>query len=354
MVKKNPNTIFLKSVKGFIDVSFVLTIHNHGFILEKVLLGIFSSAKLKFEIIIVDDASKDNSYQILKKILTQVVLPENLIQITYTRNFFQKFEVACDNIGCNLATGEYICLIQGDMVLTDNGFDSRLVSLLNNFKSIGAISGKSVQLKGEKSIQNWLNSEGHGFKLPKLSRHIISIILQKNLGSDGNKKNFNKYLVRQEKFVQIENYCSLESIDEAFYELGEIHYKNTGKGLHENIVNSNKLYVGRLINRGPIFMHRHSFNLVNGFDEEKFFQGWDDYEFCANLLLKGKVVAYSPINFISEADWGAGLRKKKLWLIIVINIKKIRRKKKRKLANISNYSKLILEHELLGKILSKR
>lgn len=352
MLRKNSKTIFLRSKKVSVEVSFVITIHNHGFILEKVLLGIFSSAELKFEIIIVDDASKDNSYQILKKFLTNSKLPDNLIKIVYVKNFFQKFEVASDNTGCKLAAGKYLCLVQGDMVLCDIGFDFRLVSLLTRFQSIGAISGKSVRLNGEKSIQNWMNSEGHGFKLPKLPRHIMSNILWKNVGSREYKKNFKKFTVPQEVYVQIENYSSSDHVDKAFYKLGEINYKNSSKGLHKNVINSNKLYTGRLINRGPIFMHRDSFKLGNGFDEEKFFQGWDDYEFCTNLLLAGKVVAYSPINFISEADWGAGLRKKSVWLILLINIKKNQRKKRRNSAAISNYSNLSLEHELLGKILS--
>ena len=158
--------------------------------------------------------------------------------------------------------------------------------------------------------------------------------------------------MHQENYVQIENYSSSDCVDKAFHELGEINYKITSKGLHNRIINSNKLYIGRLINRGPIFMHKDSFNLCNGFNEKIFFQGWDDYEFSTNLLLKSKVVAFSPINFISESDWGAGLRKKNLRLIVLINIKKILRKRKRKSAAISNYSSLRLEHELLGKILS--
>jgi len=351
MLRKNSKSIFLRTEEEPVEVSFVLTIHNHGFILEQVLSGFFSSATLKFEIVIIDDASKDNSYQILNKFVNDSVLPENLIRIVYIKNFFQKFEVASDNIGCKLASGEYLCLVQGDMVLVDNGFDSRLVSLLNRFEVVGAISGRSVRLSGEKSIQNWMNSEGHGFKLPKLPRQIISNILRKNVNSNIYKKKFGKYRVNNENFVQIENYSSIDCVDEAFHKLGEINYKDTSKGLQNSIINSNKLYIGRLINRGPIFMHCDSFKLGNGFNEKIFFQGWDDYEFCTNLLLKGKVVAYSPINFISEADWGAGLRKKSLRLIVLINIKKIRRRKNKKSAAISNYSSLNLEHELLGKIL---
>lgn len=351
MLRKNSKTIFLRSKKESVEVSFVITIHNHGFILEKVLLGIFSSAKLKFEIIIVDDASKDNSYQILKKFLTNSKLPDNLIKIVYVKNFFQKFEVASDNAGCKLAGGEYLCLVQGDMVLQDKEFDARLASMLNEFEVIGAISGKSVRLFGENSIQKWMKSQGHAFKLPKLLRHMLLNMLRKNINMSAHKKNFSKLQAHQEKFVQIEHYSLSESVDKAFLELGEVNYKITSKGLASNIVNSNKLYVGRLINRGPIFMKRTSFELVNGFNEKIFFQGWDDYEFSTNLLLRGKVVAYSPINFISDADWGATQRKKTVRLIILINIKKIRRNKRRKSAAISNFSSLKLEHEFLGKIL---
>lgn len=347
----NQRIIYSRDEEDPIMVSFILTIHNHGFILEKVLLGILSSAKLKFEIIIIDDASKDNSFQILKKFINRCSLPSNLIQIIYRRNYFQKFEVASDNIGCKLASGEFLCLIQGDMALNDRGFDSRIVNLLNKFEIVGAISGKSVRVFGEKSINKWVKSQGHAFKLPKLPKHILLNILRKNSNSEVYKKNFNKLNKNQDNYVQIENYLRAADVDNAFIKHGEINYKVTSRGIEKAIINSGKLYVGRLINRGPIFIKRDNFIQVGGFNEKIFFQGWDDFELSTKLLLLGKVVAYSPINFLSEANWGATQRKKTVWLIILIKIKKIKRHRKRKLAAISNYSKLSLEHELFGKIL---
>jgi len=347
----NQKIIYSRIKEDPVMVSFIITIHNHGFILEKVLLGILSSAVLKFEIIIVDDASKDHSFQILTKFINRCSLPNNLIQIIYRRNHFQKFEVASDNIGCRLASGKFLCLVQGDMALNDRGFDSRIVSLLNRFEIVGAISGKSVRVFGEKSISKWVQSQGHAFKLPKLSKHILMSIFRKNSNLNVYKKNFKKLHKKQDNFVQIENYLHAEDVDNAFIKLGEINYKVTSLGLKRAIIDSGKLYVGRLINRGPIFMKRDDFIQVKGFDEKIFFQGWDDYELSTKLLLLGKVVAYSPINFLSKADWGATQRKKTLWLITLINIKKIKRSRNRKLAAISNYSKLSLEHELFGKIL---
>jgi GT2 family glycosyltransferase len=267
------------------------------------------------------------------------------------RNLRQKFEVFSDNFGCNRASGLYLCLIQGDMVINDPGFDTRLKKLLDKYPDVGAISGKSVRVSGANSIEKWEISKGHAFKLPTLTRHFVHYFKKGSIISNPHQKNFFKYSNLYETYGRVEECNTPEELKNKFKKYGEVHYKNTSKGINNRILNSNILLVGRLINRGPIFMRKSDFKLGNGFNTKAFFQGWDDFEFSTKLILQGKVVAYSPINFESRPNWGATQRKKSLYLILLIRFNGLKIKKFRKFLNISRYSDLNLEHPLIGKVI---
>jgi GT2 family glycosyltransferase len=331
-------------------VSYVITIHNHRFLIEQILRGINSSATLPFEIIIIDDASNDFPLNSLKKFINEFELSEYLSRIFMYRNLRQRFEVFSDNFGCNQASGLYLCLIQGDMVVNDPGFDTRLKKLLDNHQDVGAISGKSVRVSGANSIKKWENSKGHAFKLPTLTRYLVNYFKKSSKDLNSNQKNFFKYSSLNETYCRVEECNTAEELTSKFIKYGEVHYKDTSKGIDQQILNSNILMIGRLINRGPIFMKVSDFKSVNGFNIKAFFQGWDDFEFSTKLIVQGKALAFSPINFESRPDWGATQRKKSLYLILLIRFNRFKIKKFRKHLYISRYDSLNLDHPLVGKV----
>ena len=49
---------------------------------------------------------------------------------------------------------------------------------------------------------------------------------------------------------------------------------------------SRKLYVGQTIMRGPILFNREKYFELGGLDSLRFFQGFDDHDFCARALLR--------------------------------------------------------------------
>lgn len=105
-------------------ITIVLPNYNGRELLEKNLPKVLKATKKwggQFEIIIVDDGSKDNSVAFLRKNYPQVRL------IIHKKN--QRFGVACNN-GIKAAKGEIVILLNTDVVPQGNFLEP----LLDNFK----------------------------------------------------------------------------------------------------------------------------------------------------------------------------------------------------------------------------
>lgn len=107
-------------------VSIMLPTYNHEIFIEDCLVSILKQDYEDLEIVVSDDASTDNTIEIVKKIATsypgKIIISENSINIGITKN-------------CNKAlqkcTGEYICLFAGDDIMLP-GKIAEQVQLLNN------------------------------------------------------------------------------------------------------------------------------------------------------------------------------------------------------------------------------
>lgn len=311
-------------------------------------MGIFSSSSLNIEVIIVDDNSRDGSLLLLSKLIANRQFPKNLTRIIYIRNFIQKFEVDCENTGSRFAQGEFLCFVQGDMVIQDLLFDKRLISALDCYPAIGAISGTSVKVDVLKSVNRWKKSPGHSLINLKLLPYLFQTFLSKK---HIYAKNFHlkKSHEKNQDTIWAEDLTDLSTCSLDFSKYGQIRYGDNSRGINQKITEANILFVGRLINRGPIFLKAKIFYSINGFDSNSYFQGFDDYEFSLRLGSLNLAVAYSPINFISQKDWGAGKKKKSIWTYFLIRYKSYVRAKKRKSTLLSNPSQL--ENNFIGKTL---
>lgn len=319
-----------------VTLSVIVTFHNHDKIVEKVLTGINKSISTIYEIIIINDASKDNTDLAITNFLHKFKFPNKLVEIRYINLRFSKFETKCDNLGCKYAKGKYLLFLQGDMVLKDFNLERRLISILESKKNIGAISGHSVDsdLTGKKKVQ-WKIARGSGFKLRELRKFSY-----KNFEA----KQFNK------KNVFVEKFDNLDKLILSFQQYRKIYYNDTSNGINENIYRHAIVFTGKYINRGPIFIEKKYFMHLGMYKEKIYFQGWDDIDLSLEICKDGKVVGFSPINYISKNEWGVG-RQKKSW-IMVLNIfyQIIKRKKNHKYSLILN-DKLILEDNLFyGKV----
>lgn len=104
--------------------SVVISVYNKGNFIKKTLQSVFNQSVQDFEVIMVNDASTDHSE-------TEILsMPQE--KITYIAFQENKGAAATRNKGVQLATGEYIALLDGDD-LWDTNYLSEINSLIKNF-----------------------------------------------------------------------------------------------------------------------------------------------------------------------------------------------------------------------------
>ena len=103
------NQKFNKSINP--DVSVIITIHNQANDIHKVLRSVQNQSIKNIEIIIIDDCSLDNSFEIIKEYQK---MDERILLITHKDN---EGTMKSRTDGIRNATGKYITIIDGDDAL---------------------------------------------------------------------------------------------------------------------------------------------------------------------------------------------------------------------------------------------
>jgi len=94
------------------DISIVIPVYNSGTILMKLVEEIkksFSDKQLEYEIIFVNDGSKDNSWDVLNRLTKN---NDNIISINLLKNYGQHNAVFC---GFHYITGKYVVTMDDDL-----------------------------------------------------------------------------------------------------------------------------------------------------------------------------------------------------------------------------------------------
>lgn len=115
---------------------------------------------LDAEIIVVDNRSEDDSCQMVKSLFPKVRLIENEGNYGFSKG---------NNIGVNVANGEYICILNPDTVVSEKTFVT-LLKLAHQQEDLGIIGCRLI--------------DGQGQFLPESKRHIPvpSVAIKKILG----------------------------------------------------------------------------------------------------------------------------------------------------------------------------
>ncbi len=163
-------------------VSINLTVHNKGFLLERVLRGIFDNAVMPFELIVVLDGCTDDS----EKVLTNFLFNNDELRLLRRLKIIwadNVFETAANNLAAKNSQGKYICIIQDDCVITQKGFDARMLMPFIAFDDVFAVSGNCAhhwefnpEAKG-KNADGWcdlLNHTTHANK-NNISKNIFAV-----------------------------------------------------------------------------------------------------------------------------------------------------------------------------------
>jgi len=147
------------------DLSIIIVNYNTKYFLENSLKSIKDAAfNLKFEIIVIDNASNDGSNDLIKKNYDNVVLIENTENIGYSK--------AC-NQGLKIAKGDFLLILNPDTLLTNNSLN-KLVNYLKSNKKTYMLSCKilnpdsTVDPACHRSFPTMWNTLCHFTRLDKL------------------------------------------------------------------------------------------------------------------------------------------------------------------------------------------
>ena len=228
------------------NVSVIIPVFNKERIICNMLDNLIASLTTNYELIIIDDASSDNS----KEIITNYLKNKNIRHV-FISTSVPIFETACDNLGFFIAEGFYLLEIQSDMIIHDKGFDKRMIDALNNNK-FSSVSGRSCH--------SWFDVLGTKLK-------IINILKLKS------------------------------PISLILFGTGEKGY--VGKNLYNNILVGSPLlgevYEADTNCRGPWLINKYLLKKIGPLDTDKFFLGYDDHDFNLRGSELGFRSGYTPV-----------------------------------------------------------
>lgn len=217
-------------------VSIILVNYNSAALIRQCLRSIYEHTKeISFEIIVVDNASADDSRQVVRSEFSGVRLIESPVNLGFSRG---------NNLGAGAAKGRYLLFINTDTILFENSI-RMLAEYLDAQPGVGAIGPKIL-------------FEDRCFQL---SAGRLPCLLR-------------------------------EFTDKIVYSLAR-KWRKVICPLLERRYNATK-EVGWLT--GACMMVRHSaFSQVNGFDEN-IFMYFEDKDLCKRIHVSGWQIIYYPVT----------------------------------------------------------
>jgi len=125
-------------------ISVVIPLYNKGFIISETLNSVLAQTFTDFEVVIVNDGSTDNSFEIVSQ------FSDNRIQLFQQEN---KGAAAARNLGIEKATGELIAFLDADDYWYPNHLEE-LFSLFNVFPNCGIYGSRYfMKISNKKSFK---------------------------------------------------------------------------------------------------------------------------------------------------------------------------------------------------------
>lgn len=109
------------------NVSIIVPLFNNEDTIISTINSIINQTYKKWEIIIIDDGSQDQSIKLIEKHYSHI---NNIVQLK--RNRFPKGASTCRNIGIESANGEFIIFLDADDLLTSGCIEYRIENMKQN------------------------------------------------------------------------------------------------------------------------------------------------------------------------------------------------------------------------------
>lgn len=160
-------------------VSIIIPNYNHAAFLRQRLDSVFNQTHQNFEVILLDDASTDNSLQIIEYYKNHEKVSHYIVNKVNSGSVFKQWIK-----GVKLAIGDYIWIAESDDFANIN-FLKETIAVLNEKKDSGMVFTDSI-IVNENNIQTGIVSNNHFFEELKAQNYSInkfnlSTFLLKNL-----------------------------------------------------------------------------------------------------------------------------------------------------------------------------
>ena len=261
-------------------VSFVVPIHDQGHIIYENLMALTSCAAEPHEVVLVLDGCTDGTHaevrRWVERLGTSPGRTTRVIVLTTDRNIY---ETASDALGVRLAQSPYVIEVQADILLEEAAFDSRMIAALTANPDVFAVSGRGIH--GFSLVRRPVTPVA---RLAAKARHTLAELIR------------NAQLARRRPFVAAPFTFWLTGQAGRLAKAIDLPQGETGVCL----------FVGGTVIRGPLAFARHDYDVLGGFDTQRFFLGNDDHD----LLMRahrylGRTGAYLPIKFSSPLANGS-------------------------------------------------
>ena len=118
--------------------SVILTIHNKEWLIREVLDGIVKNTSGDYELIVVLDGCTDKSFDIVE----DYFYGKNYNLIIATTP--DVYETKANNVGLKSASGEYVIIVQDDMIIKEQGWNLRMQKPFDAFDDVFAVTSRTA------------------------------------------------------------------------------------------------------------------------------------------------------------------------------------------------------------------
>ena len=226
--------------------SVILTVHNKEWLIEKTINCIFEKTNTNCELIVVFDGCTDKSEE-KSNLLLKNPPPNFSVKTIYTPDVF---ETKANNAGMKEATGDYIIIVQDDMLITENDWNLRLRKPVEAFDDVFAVTARTAH--------NWVYNPNN------LHEHIEEHL----------------------------DWCWCDILNHTDH----AQSSNTDR---------ETFAIRDSVNRGPLLLKHEIVEKLNYLDEAFSPQDMDDHDLCYRAYKElGMKCGFYSIGCYSEDSWG--------------------------------------------------
>lgn len=316
--------------------TLVVTTFNHSSSIRQVIKTALVSETLIRQVIVVDDASGDNTADLAEDLLDKLTSIGRLEDSLVMKNRISKFETYCDDSGVRKAKHDLVLLLQGDMLLRDENFVDRACNYLEKYENLFLISGRGTHSKTE--ILQDLNLHGPSSSTSSLISTLLSPLKFASKGTFGLRRN---RAPREPEPIQPSPIFPTMNEFRDTARAGQLGNLFDHPLEASQVAANNRLWSSHLVFRGPLIFSKARFLELGGLDKRRFFLGFDDHDLSARAWMEKKWMSgYLPCVTEQILEAGATRRPRKLFQQLNFRMRRASRRQKFQQSSLSRFLSL--------------